>query len=102
MTDLLIDLIKRFEGLRLSAYRCSAGVWTIGYGHTRCIAKGLLITEQQANTLLLQNISKTINQALVISSILAEAGENRLSAICYFIFNIGVGRYKILHSSKMC
>nr|WP_240535957.1 hypothetical protein [Candidatus Liberibacter solanacearum] len=53
-----------------------------------------MVTEQQANTLLLQDISKIINQALVISPILAEAGENRLSAICDFIFNIGVGRYK--------
>ncbi|WP_425283389.1 glycoside hydrolase family protein [Candidatus Liberibacter solanacearum] len=43
---------------------------------------------------MLQNISKTINQALAISPILAEAGENRLSAICDFIFNLGVGRYK--------
>ncbi|WP_076970543.1 glycoside hydrolase family protein [Candidatus Liberibacter solanacearum] len=34
MTHLLIDLIKRFEVLRLKAYRCSAEVWTIGYGHT--------------------------------------------------------------------
>ncbi|WP_407041606.1 glycoside hydrolase family protein [Candidatus Liberibacter solanacearum] len=58
------------------------------------MAKGLVITEQQVNTLLLQDISKIINQALAISPILAEAEENRLSAICDFIFNLGVGRYK--------
>ncbi|WP_245412498.1 lysozyme [Candidatus Liberibacter solanacearum] len=87
----LTNLIKTFEGLRLQAYQ---GVWTIGYGHTGCVAKGLVITEQQVNTLLLQDISKTINQDLAISPILAEAEENRLSAICDFIFNLGVGRYK--------
>lgn len=30
-----IELIKRFEGLRLKAYPDSVGVWTIGYGWTQ-------------------------------------------------------------------
>ena len=29
-----LDLVKHFEGLVLEAYKCPAGVWTIGYGHT--------------------------------------------------------------------
>ncbi|AHA27985.1 hypothetical protein lam_639 [Candidatus Liberibacter americanus str. Sao Paulo] len=46
---LLISLIKQFEGLRLKAYRCSVGVWTIGYGHTGCdVYEGLVIPQEQA------------------------------------------------------
>lgn len=39
-----LDLIKEFEGLRLSAYQDSVGVWTIGYGHTRTAKRGMSIT----------------------------------------------------------
>ena len=35
-----LDLIKSFEGCRLSAYKCPAGVWTIGYGHTQGVYEG--------------------------------------------------------------
>lgn len=47
-----IELIKSFEGCRLSAYKCPAGVWTIGYGHTLGVTKGQKITAQQAEDLL--------------------------------------------------
>ena len=35
-----IALIKKFEGCELKAYQCSAGVWTIGYGHTKDVEEG--------------------------------------------------------------
>ena len=41
-----IDLIKRFEGCRLTAYRCAAGVPTIGYGHTEGVKMGQRITQE--------------------------------------------------------
>ena len=40
-----IDLIKEFEGLRLKAYKCPGGVWTIGYGHTAGVKPGMVISE---------------------------------------------------------
>lgn len=43
-----INLIKQFEGLRLTAYKCPAGVYTIGYGHTKGVTRGMKITEEQA------------------------------------------------------
>ena len=46
-----IRLIKQFEGCRLSAYQCAAGVWTIGYGHTTGVKKGQRITQTQAESL---------------------------------------------------
>ncbi|WP_407043684.1 lysozyme [Candidatus Liberibacter solanacearum] len=89
----LLDLIKRFEGLRLSAYRCPAGIWTIGYGHTgNDVFKNLAITEQQANELLIQDVSKTLVQVFKASPILINIGDNRISAIGDFVFNLGIGR----------
>ncbi|WP_407043776.1 glycoside hydrolase family protein, partial [Candidatus Liberibacter solanacearum] len=42
-----MDFVKGFEGLCLTAYRCLAGIWTIGYGHTgNDVFKDLVITEQ--------------------------------------------------------
>ena len=42
-----LNLIKEFEGLRLVAYKCPAGVWTIGYGHTYNVKEGDVITQGQ-------------------------------------------------------
>ena len=44
-----LDLIKTFEGLELEAYRCAAGVWTIGYGHTKGVERGMKIDANTAN-----------------------------------------------------
>lgn len=48
-----IDLIKSRESCRLKAYKCPAGIWTIGYGHTGAeVHEGLEITADEADTLL--------------------------------------------------
>ncbi|MFW5186314.1 lysozyme, partial [Pseudomonas aeruginosa] len=52
-----LDLIKEFEGLRLSAYQDSVGVWTIGYGHTRTAKRGMSITGDQADALLIADLA---------------------------------------------
>ena len=46
------ELIKHFEGLELNAYQCAAGVWTIGYGHTKGVQSGMSISEARANEML--------------------------------------------------
>ena len=43
-----IELIKRFEGCRLTSYKCPAGIWTIGYGHTANVKQGDIITKEKA------------------------------------------------------
>ncbi|MBY7649474.1 MAG: lysozyme [Candidatus Liberibacter europaeus] len=93
--SLLIDVIKNFEGLRLKAYRCPAGVLTIGYGHTGFdVCEDMNISEQHADELLILDVSKCLNQVLNVSPILINANENRISAIGDFVFNLGIGRYK--------
>ena len=51
-----ISLIKKFEGLELESYQCSAGVWTIGYGETKDIREGMTITIEQADNMLLNSL----------------------------------------------
>lgn len=63
------DLIKKWEGLRLDAYKCSAGKWTIGYGTTvypngRKVRPGDKCTEQQAESYLAYHLENEINRYL--------------------------------------
>ena len=53
-----INMIKRFEGCRLTAYRCPAGVPTIGYGHTAGVRMGQRITQEQAERFLKEDLAK--------------------------------------------
>lgn len=45
---LAVALIKRFEGLRLKAYLCPAGVWTVGYGQTKGVTRSTVWTKERA------------------------------------------------------
>ena len=51
-----IELIKHFEGCRLEAYKCSAKVWTIGWGHTRGVKEGDTCTQEEADQEYLQKL----------------------------------------------
>ena len=42
-----LNLIKHFEGCELQAYKCPAGVWTIGYGHIKGVSEGMTITQEE-------------------------------------------------------
>lgn len=53
-----IELIKKYEGCRLTAYKCPAGVWTIGYGHTAGVKQGMTITQAQADAFLVADLVK--------------------------------------------
>ena len=67
-----LQLIKSFEGCRLTAYKCPAGVWTIGYGHTAGVKQGMTITQEQADNYLksdlviyenhVNNLNRSFNQ----------------------------------------
>ena len=56
-----LDLIKKFEGCRLKAYKCPAGVFTIGYGHTKGVKAGLTITQDQAEDFLLECMAVVVD-----------------------------------------
>ena len=87
-----INLIKKYEGCRLNAYKCPAGVWTIGYGHTKDVKKGMKITQNKANELLeddLKRIGNTIIQLVNVSM-----HQNQFDALVSFTFNCGSSALK--------
>jgi lysozyme len=86
------DLIKQFEGLRLEAYRCPAGVWTIGYGHTGDVREGMKITEHQADPIL--DVDLDIFERGVKSMLTVPLNENQFSALVSLAFNIGLGAFR--------
>ena len=92
-----LELIKQFEGLRLKAYLCPGGVWTIGYGHTAGVKSGMIITEAQAEEFLLSDIAvfeKAVNDQNL------DLTQNMFDALVSFTFNVGVGNFK--RSTLLC
>lgn len=88
-----LDLIKRWEGCKLQAYQCSAGVWTIGYGTTAATdlgikpAKGMTIAQDRAEDLLRQGVEKFA--ATVDAMITAKVNANEFGACVSLAYNIG-------------
>lgn len=91
---ILTDLLKRFEGCKLKAYKCPAGVWTIGYGSTRGVQEGDVITQEQAEELLLEEAQEYLDEALHLSPRLRSATPGQQAAIASFVYNCGAGNYK--------
>lgn len=87
-----VDLIKDYEGLHLTPYRCPAGIWTIGYGHTRTVKNGMTITQEEADQLLasdLQIVATAIHRLVTVP-----LDENQFAALVSFAFNVGVGNFE--------
>jgi len=86
-----IDLIKKFEGCKLYAYRDSVGVLTIGIGHTKNVKAGMSITQQQAETFLKDDIKpiETLLNGMGINYT-----QNQFDALTSWIFNLGQGNFK--------
>jgi len=84
-----IDLIKKYEGLRTTAYQDSVGIWTIGYGHTAKVYKGQSISEQQAEDFLRADLRHA--EGSVERSIKVSLNDNQFAALVAFTFNVGGG-----------
>lgn len=83
-----INLIKEFEGLELEAYLCPANVWTIGYGHTKTVTKGMVISEEGAEELLKQDLRHYENG--INKHVKVELNQNQFDALVSFSYNLGV------------
>jgi lysozyme len=86
-----LALIKRFESLRLAAYRDTGGIWTIGYGHTKDVAPGDGITETEAESLLKQDVAAA--ESAVASHIAIPLRQSQFDALVSFVFNVGAARF---------
>lgn len=96
MTQQGLDLIKKYEGLRLEAYKCPAGVWTIGYGHTKGVYKGMSITKEEAEKLLQQDVS--VFELQVINTV-GKLSDCKIDALVSFAYNVGIAAFR---NSTLC
>jgi len=85
-----IALIKEFEGLRLKAYKCPGGVWTIGYGHTAGVKPGMVISERQAEDFLIADL---IAFEKYLNNLRLAINQNQFNALISFIYNVGTGNF---------
>ena len=85
-----IALIKEFEGLRLKAYLCPGGVWTIGYGHTAGVKPGMVISEAQAEEYLKADL---IAFERYLNGLGLALNQNQFDALVSFIYNVGTGNF---------
>lgn len=85
------NIIKEFEGLRLDAYKCPAGVPTIGWGHTKGVKMGQHITVQQAEDMLVEDIAPIER---LLNGLKINFRQEQFDALVSWIFNLGGGNFK--------
>lgn len=89
-----IELIKRFEGCKLTAYKCPAGVLTIGYGHTGDdVTEGLTISQEDANDLLFDDVLCFENGVNNLVKGL-DLSQGMFDALVCFAYNVGLTNLK--------
>lgn len=90
ISQAVLDIIKECEGLRLQSYLCPAGVWTVGYGHTRDVYKGMVITRRDADLFLGEDVE--VASAAVSRLVSVPLSDNQFSVLVSFTFNLGARR----------
>lgn len=86
------DFVKQFEGRELKAYRCSAGVLTIGYGHTKGVKEGDEISASEAEQLLVEDLTAIANDLNRLVNV--PVSEGQYIALLSLAFNIGATALK--------
>ena len=87
-----ISLIKKFEGCKLEAYQCAAGVWTIGYGSTKDVKEGDTLTQKEADNLLLHEMQ--VYEGYIKELIKVPLKQNQFDALVSWVFNLGPANLK--------
>jgi lysozyme len=87
-----LELIKHFEGCELQAYKCPAGVWTIGYGHIKGVSEGMTITQEEAENMLRDEMAEY--EGYVNNLVTVELNQNQFDAMVSWVYNLGVGNLK--------
>ena len=92
LSDKIKQMIKGWEGCRLKAYRCPAGVPTIGYGHTLGVRLGQTISQYEADVLFEKDIAAF---AARVTPLLGSAhvNNNQFDALVSLAYNIGIGAF---------
>lgn len=85
-----LELIKKYEGCQLKAYKCPAGIPTIGFGHIRGVKMGMTITQEIADKLLQEDIAPTEK---ALNALKINFRQGQFDALVSFIFNLGIGNF---------
>ena len=93
-----INLIKKFEGCSLSAYKCPRGIWTIGWGHTAGVKQGDRITQEKADELLKKDLK--VFEAHVSNIVKIPVTQNQFDALVSFCYNCGAANLRKLVSNR--
>lgn len=104
ISDKGINMIAQFEGCRLEAYKCPAGVWTIGYGHTKNVKSGdRLSSEAEAKKLLKKDLEVYegyVNECVENGKIGFSLNQNQFDALTSFVYNCGKGNLQQLVTGR--
>jgi len=83
----LLGILRKREALRLKAYQCQAGKWTIGYGHTRNVKSGDTCTPEQAEAWLKSDTAKA--ETIVNDAAKVAMTQPQFDALVSFAYNAG-------------
>lgn len=104
VSDRGVELIAKYEGCRLEAYLCPAGVWTIGYGHTAGVEKGqTLPSKAAAKALLKEDLKKYggyVNDCVKKGLVKFPLTQNQFDALTSFCYNCGNGSLRKLVTDR--
>ena len=91
-SEVLIDKLKQFEGYRAKAYRCPAGVWTCGYGHTKGVTARTVCDKKKAEEWLRADLAPIESFLSAVPEVCKSQG--RFDACADFCFNLGTGAFR--------
>lgn len=92
------DFIEKFEGRRLEAYQCAAGVWTIGVGHTGTVKAGDTCTDDEASEWLIDDIERQVAYLRPYVNVTVTRGQ--FVALASLAFNVG-GHYVVHNCPRL-
>ena len=86
------EILKYFEGCKLTAYQDSVGVWTIGYGHTKGVFDGMTITQEEAEQMLLTELEEY--EGYIEDMVTVPLTQNQFDALVVWIYNLGPTNFR--------
>lgn len=95
-SDKAFALIRKHEVLKLNAYRCPAGVLTIGYGHTgKDVKPGISITAERAEQLLTADVAFAADSVATLARTAdVRLRQNQFDALVCFVYNLGIANLR--------
>ena len=93
VSDEGFELIKHFEGCELTAYKCAAGVWTIGYGHTKDVQEDDVWSKEKADFMLFRELEEEYEH-YVNSLVTVPINQCQFDALCSWVYNLGPANLK--------